>query len=360
VIAILGQGIAGTVLALRLLERGIDFVVFDDGYRSSSSMVAAGLWNPIVFRRINKSWMADEFIAELEVFYQRMETLLAAEFYKPRSIWRIHGSKQERDKWFEKNDLPGFRPYLFNPTGQLQSMLGKEPEFGEGEVRHAGYLDIPVFLTAARRYFSEKDCFREANLSLNPEIKELEEAYGQEGVISKVIDCRGNRSAQSDWWSYLPFGLTKGEVLTLKCPDLSLDRTFNAGFFVLPLGNDLYRVGATFSWKDKTNEPTEAGKKELIEKFENYFKTSYEIVDHKAGIRPTVQDRKPLIGKHPKEDNLYLFNGLGTKGVMLAPFLSEHFVNSIYGGEELSAELNVKRFERFWGEKNPTINYPIP
>jgi len=360
VIAILGQGIAGTILALRLLERGVDFIVFDDGYQSSSSMVAAGLWNPIVFRRINKSWMADEFINELERFYPQMENLLQADFYKPRRIWRIHGSKQELDKWFEKNDLPGFRPYLFNPTPKLESTMGRKPEFGEGEVRHAGYLDIPVFLRAARRYFLEKDCFFEAELGLTPERQELEEMRAGKEKISGIIDCRGNQSAESDWWSYLPFGLTKGEVLTLKCPDLSLDRTFNAGFFVLPLRNQLFRVGATFNWKDKTNDPSEAGKTELLKKFEKYFDCSYEVVDHKAGIRPTVQDRRPLMGMHPKENGLYLFNGLGTKGVLLAPYLSDHFVKWFLDENELSSEVDIARFQKFLGEKNPSINYPVP
>jgi len=360
VIAILGQGIAGTVLAIRLLERGIDFVVFDDGYQSSSSMVAAGLWNPIVFRRINKSWMADEFIRELEDFYPRMETLLGAEFYKPRPVWRIHGSKQELDKWYEKNDLPGFRPYLFNPSPQLKSTFGQNPDYGEGEVRHAGYLDIPVFLTAARKHLSEIDCFRQAKLGDTPSIKELTETYGGGDVFTQIIDCRGNQSAQSDWWSYLPFGLTKGEVLTLNCPDLFLDRTFNAGFFLLPLGNNLFRLGATFSWKDKTTEPTDSGKKELLEKFENYFDVGYEVVDHKAGIRPTVQDRRPLMGKHPLDQNLHIFNGLGTKGVMLAPYLSQHFVESLFDKKELFSEVDIKRFEKHIGEKHPTINYPHP
>lgn len=359
-IAILGQGIAGTVLAFRLLERGIEFVIFDDGYKSSSSMVAAGLWNPIVFRRINKSWMADEFINELETFYPRMEQVLEAEFYKSRPIWRIHGSKQELDKWFEKNDLPGFRPYLFNPPPQLKSMFGRETEFGEGEVRHSGYLDIPVFLNTAKQRFSDRGCFCETELSETPSSEELSEAIGGAQVFEKIIDCRGNQAAKSEWWSYLPFGLTKGEVLTLKCPDLDLDRTFNAGFFLLPLGHQLFRLGATFSWKDKTPEPTEAGKKELLDKFERYFSVSYEVVNHKAGIRPTVQDRRPLIGKHPREKNLYLFNGLGTKGVMLAPYLSEHFLESVFGEGQLSPELDVSRFEKYLGQKDTVINYPHP
>jgi hypothetical protein len=323
-------------------------------------MGAAGLWNPIVFRRINKSWMADEFIPELESFYPRIEKLVGTEFYRPRPVWRIHGSKQELDKWFEKKELPGFNDYLHNPPDRLEETFGISPEFGEGEVAHTGYLDIPEFLESAREYFEHNGNYQEADLIDCPSLVSLQEYRPGEKGFSRIIDCRGSRAASSDWWSFLPFGLTKGEVLTLRCPNLDLHRTFNAGFFVLPLGEDLFRLGATFNWKDKSLLPTEEGKQELLNKFEKYFNVDYEVVEHKAGIRPTVQDRRPLLGKHPIEDHLFMFNGLGTKGVMLAPYLANHFLDWMFEGTELLPEANLARFAKYVGQENPSINYPHP
>ncbi|MEM9050516.1 MAG: FAD-dependent oxidoreductase [Bacteroidota bacterium] len=357
-IAILGQGIAGTTIALRLLERNKRFVLFDDHYKTSSSMVAAGLWNPIVFRRINKSWMADEFIKELESFYPMVEKMLGINFYRPRPVWRVHGSKQELDKWHEKKDMPGFKPYLHNPPLKLKESFGRTPEYSEGEVRHAGYLDLPKFLQESRSYFLARNLFVESEVGLEPSLEELNNLSKSTEEITQIIDCRGNQSASANWWNYLPFGLTKGEVLTIKCPELSLKETFNAGFFVLPLGSHHFRVGATFSWKDKTLEPTEEGKEELIKKFEKYFDYDYEIVEHKAGLRPTVQDRRPLLGRHPVAEHLYLFNGLGTKGVMLAPYLSSHFLDFMIDQKPLIKEADLSRFDHLLGEVNPQINYP--
>jgi len=148
--------------------------------------------------------------------------------------------------------------------------------------------------------------------------------------------------------------------LTIKCEDLSLEETFNAGFFVLPLGNGFYRVGATFNWDDKTTTPTEEGRLQLCEKFERYFDVDYEIVEHRAGIRPTVQDRRPIMGAHPQEKDLFLFNGLGTKGVMLAPYLSNHFLNYLLNRKSLMAEADIRRFDKHVGSQNPQINYPTP
>src|SRR6056297_1339775 len=98
-VIILGQGIAGSILAFRLLDAGISTEIIDNDHQHSSSMVAAGLWNPIVFRRINKSWRADEFIPELEAFYKQLEVNLDAKFFKGLKISRVHSSKLEQDLW---------------------------------------------------------------------------------------------------------------------------------------------------------------------------------------------------------------------------------------------------------------------
>lgn len=320
-------------------------------------MIAAGLWNPIVFRRVNKSWMADDFIPVLESFYPSWEERLNTRFYHPKPVWRILASKQEQDLWHEKKSLEGFSPYLFNPKPLFHDFFGKDNSFGEGEVRHAGYLDLPEFLISTKRYFEKKGFYLSTSVP-ETDLSNFREMLPK--APEALIDARGYRSGFSNDWNYLPWGLTKGEVLTLRIPNLKSDRTFNSGFFLLPLGNDLFRLGATFNWEDKDENPTEKAKEELLTKFRRYFKTEFEVVGHRAGVRPTVQDRRPLMGKHPEHDFLFLFNGLGTKGVMLAPFLSNHFVDYLIGGETLMKEVDISRFENLYGKKDNHINHPIP
>lgn len=351
---IIGQGLAGTTLALRFLERNVPFRIIDNGHESSSSMVAAGLWNPIVFRRVNKTWMADESLEELEDFYPRWERELGGHFYIPKPVWRIHSTKQERDKWDEKKTLPGFAPYLKNPENQFEKFFGFKSEFGEGTVEHCGYLDLPQYLTRARDYLKKKGLFESRALPLDFAVDDLIHKKNFEGVI----DARGYKSGLSARWQYLPWGLTKGEVITLYCPDLELEKTFNSGFFLLPLGNKRYRLGATFNW-DRTDEtPTENAKRELLDKFARFFDTPFEVMEHKAGVRPTVQDRRPMMGRHVKEKEVYLFNGLGTRGVMIAPLLAAHFANWLQGNDMLMKEVDIARFEHLRDQKNPSIDFP--
>ncbi|MCA1763142.1 MAG: NAD(P)/FAD-dependent oxidoreductase [Cryomorphaceae bacterium] len=352
-IIILGQGIAGSIIAFRLLEAGIPPEIVDDNHKHSSSMVAAGLWNPIVFRRINKSWKADEFIPELESFFTRVEWKLGADFYQSLDISRMHSSKLEQDLWMEKKTLPGFFDYLGEPEDVPPTHF-ESGEFGLGKVHRAGYIDLPAFLQSAAEFFKSEGLYKQANISDTW----IAEQLAQNDVA--VIDCRGYQSAFSGYWSYLPFGLTKGEVLTISCDGLDLESIFNAGFFVCPLGENRYRVGATFNWDDCDQKPTEDGKQQLVEKLEKWLKSPFEIEDHKAGVRPTVQDRRPLIGVHPNHKNLWLFNGMGTKGVMLAPQLSQVFTSAFLHGNPIPKEMNISRFEKLLGQQNPTVNYPNP
>jgi len=86
---IVGQGLAGTLLANELIRLGQSLVVFDDPNQIKSSDVAAGLINPAVFRRMTKSWMLDHAFPQMETTYLQLEDLLNQKLYFPNQIYRI-------------------------------------------------------------------------------------------------------------------------------------------------------------------------------------------------------------------------------------------------------------------------------
>ncbi len=338
---IIGQGLAGTTLALKLLQAGHAVQVVDNGHRNSSSIVAAGMWNPIVFRRINKTWRADEFISASREFYSRMENLLKLHFYHPLEIWRRHSSQNEENYWFEKKPLPEFIKYLKNPEVDHDENEFSDFPFGYGVVTQSGYVDLVTFLEGARSYF--KACGAWAG---QEELTELRiEELANEYAVNRIVDCRGYRTAFSPRWSYLSYALAKGEVLTVHCPELNLDRIYNAGFFLLPMGDHRYRLGATFDWDHFDETPTQEKRRELLDKFERAVKTPYTVLDHLAGVRPAVSDRHPLIGIHPDDDRHCIFNGLGTKGVMMAPGLADHLIDLMIHGHALPSDIDIARFK---------------
>ena len=136
----------------------------------------------------------------------------------------------------------------------------------------------------------------------------------------------------------------KGELLTIYAPDLKVNFLIKSAIFILPVGDDLYKVGATFNWKDKTKEPTTEGRNELELKLKSVIDCDYTIVDQVAGIRPTVKDRRPLIGVHKKYRQVAVLNGLGTRGVMIAPLMAKKLFQNIENGIRLDKEIDIARF----------------
>jgi glycine oxidase len=340
---IAGQGLAGTVLAHHLLQQGISFRIVDDPKLSSSSRVAAGLFNPVVFKRLVKSWMAEEQLDYARNFYSKMEDLLGAKFFYLKELVKLFAEEQEKSLWEKKrNEDVGHFLSPVHEDNKLQSYV-KAPE-GYAFVNGAGNLDIPLFLELSRNYFKKQNLILEEKLDHSLVQLQHEKVIYKRLNAERIIFCEGHLASQNPWFNWMPFNLAKGEVLTVRIPGYDLEQVVNKGVFILPLGNGLFRVGSTYAW-DKLDEiPTAAAREDLVQRLKKVLELDFEIVDHKAGIRPTVINRRPLIGIHPLHSELCMFNGMGSKGVMIAPLFSGHFIQHLENAIPLNKEVDIRRF----------------
>ena len=165
-------------------------------------------------------------------------------------------------------------------------------------------------------------------------------------LSEKIVFCEGFGLKQNPYFNHLPLEEVKGEIITILAPELEIDFLLKSTLFVLPLGNHRYKVGATFNHKDKTSIPSKEGKEELIEKLKKVITVPYSIVEQSAGIRPAVKDRRPMVGVHQKHKQLSVLNGLGTRGVMIAPTVAENLFQHIEYDEKLDPEIDIKRFHK--------------
>ncbi|MBK5210363.1 MAG: FAD-dependent oxidoreductase, partial [Flavobacteriaceae bacterium] len=217
-------------------------------------------------------------------------------------------------------------------------------DFGYGKLINTGRIDTKSLLEDYRNYLTNRKLIRNESFQYSA-LKINEELLEYIGVTAgKIVFCEGFGLKNNPFFNELPIQEAKGELITVHAPNLNVDFLIKSALFVLPLGNNNYKVGATFNWKDKTQLPTEEGKNELISKLESFIKVPYQIVDHIAGIRPTVKDRRPLVGKHPKFQNLAVLNGLGTRGVIIAPTVAKALYNNLENGIALDKEISIARF----------------
>ena len=334
---------AGTILHFHLWERGKNVLVIDKNHEKSASLVAAGMYNPIVFKRVTKGWRVDEYSPYLSAFYKRLEKHLEAQLNFPMNVIRFFKNLEQQNDFFSKTDQEGFSQYLISNTNVDTSNLPVINEIGFGEVTKTGWVNTVELLTKYQIFLKKEQLLVNDFFDFNQLVFSDEKVSYKGYTAYKIIFCEGTQMSKNPYFKYLPLVPTKGEVLTIKAPELKAENILNKGFFCLPLGNDLFRIGATYNWKDLTYKTTKEGKKDLEEKIKSLLTCEYEIIDHQAGIRPTVRDRRPLIGLHKEFENLALFNGLGTKGVLIAPWLANHFTDFLLNKSDISPEYDLRR-----------------
>ncbi len=340
---IVGRGLAATCLMHQFHKHNISFEVIGDTQLSLSSKVAAGIWNPVVFKRLTSSWMSSELIPTLEQFYGDCEQKLNQKLITKRTLIKPFTEEQEKTLWKKKSEteLSQFLdPQIYSPNS-THSHFKIINQFGI--VKHAGNLDINTFIESSQLYFktvTHDEIFDYAELKIENNYISYKNLNAK-----NIIFCEGYLVKNNPFFSWIPLVPAKGETLIIKTSELSLrEFIFNRDGFLMDLSDDTFKVGATYEWKNLNDEVSEVGLITLTNKIKNISACNYQILKHQAGVRPSSIDRRPIIGLHPKHQQLFIFNGLGAKGVMLAPFFTENFVHFYQQNQKLQQEVDVKRF----------------
>jgi glycine oxidase len=342
---IVGCGLAGIAFCEQLKANNKTFVVFDDNSQQSST-VAGGLYNPVVLKRFTPVWKSKEQLELALPVYSKIEADLKATFDYKSKVFRLFNNLEEQNNWFTASDNINLTDYLSLDIIKNTNTYIKAPH-GYGEVLQTGRIDTKALVSAYKDNLKQNnllitDAFEYDKLeSLNDKIsyKKLEAKH--------IVFAEGFGLKQNPFFNYLPLNGTKGELLTIKAPNLKLSEVVKSSVFIIPLGNDLYRVGSTYNREDKSNTPTLEAKAELLEKLHTFLNGEYEIVKQSAGIRPTTSDRRPFVGEHAVYKNYFVLNGLGTRGVMIAPYVAKALYNLIENDRELDNEISIHRFRKY-------------
>lgn len=341
---IVGLGLAGVSFCEQLEKSGKTYKVISDTSQTSS-VVAGGLYNPVILKRFTMAWNAKEQLDLAVPFYKYLEAKLKVKLDYKLPVLRRFASIEEQNMWFEASDKIGLKDFLSSKIQKNKNSSIDAP-FEFGEVLHTGRIDTKLLLSSYSQYLCSKDLFLEETFD-HATLHIASEAVSYKSIKAKqIVFAEGFGLKKNPYFSYLPLTSTKGEYLTIKAPDLKESNAIKSSIFLIPWEKDLYRVGATYKWKDITNLPTEESRSELLQKLDTFLKCDYEVVDQLAGIRPTVTDRRPLVGQHPKHKNLYILNGFGSRGVMIAPFASQQLLNYIEMKTSIHAEMDSARFTK--------------
>jgi glycine/D-amino acid oxidase-like deaminating enzyme len=339
--AVVGQGIAGTVLSLELIQRGAEVKAFDIPNPSSASRVAAGMWNPVSFKTLKPLWNAAAFCDSAREFYSHFEEQCQQNFYYEIPMHRIFNSVMEANDWTEKSLASTAQRFMHDDDwSHLKSSY--EIPHGTGCVHGSGWLNTHLFLNEASRFIDiSRNGFTYSELDLSGEKPVY---HGEE--FDHIIFCEGTGVLNNPWFSYLPVRPNKGQVLTVELTGEAHQEIIHFGHFLLPTGNGVYRLGATYEG-DLPAELTDDGRQLLEKDLARVSKRRFSVTGHKAGLRPTVPDRRPICGPHPERTRLSVFNGFGSRGVLYAPWCAMHMSAFLLEGTSVPGDISTARYRKY-------------
>ncbi len=342
---IIGQGLAGSLLIHELNKAGKSYFVFDNPDLKKASDVAAGIINPVVFRRMTKSWLIDELYPQLLKTYAELETVLAVKLFYPIPIKKVLG-EGEADFWQKKYVDNGLHNYIQSNIESNQSQYISS-SFGMGLVDKSARVDLKLLIEKMKDQLEKQVRIRFEKINFQDVELTTDKVRYQNILADKIIFCEGHAVSDNPYFQNIKFKHTKGEVLRIKTANYSANFISNKAIFLMPEGTQFYRLGATYDWDNLSLETTQQAKDELQEKLSKVFNDRYQILDQQAGIRPTTHDRRPVIGIHPKYNRVGIFNGLGSKGTMLGPYFAKQFCDYLCGKTDgLHPEVDLVRYFR--------------
>lgn len=349
---IVGQGIAGTLVAHFLLQQGKKVLVIDNQHHQASSMVAAGLINPITGRNFVKSWRIDDLIPFAIQTYRQLEQQLDISILETKNVAMLFNSVKTENDWLVRSSNPDVVDYVAKDF-YLDFYKDFLDDVQNGvEFKQAGRVRLKELIFAYQALLQEQGSYLEEQF----DYQALEIASNQvkyKGIVAqRLIFAEGFQATQNPYFNYLPFAPAKGDILVVNIPNYpAKDKLVKHGVFVIHLKEDLYWVGSTYNRDYKTIAPTPKAKKSLEERLKRVLKLPFEVVEHLTAVRPTVRDRRPFIGQHPHFNALYLFNGMGAKGSYLSPLFASEFVAYLEQEKTLDSEVDIARYYSYYEEK---------
>jgi glycine oxidase len=339
---IVGQGLAGSLLACLLQMEGKNVLAIDNGHRTSASLSAAGIMNPITGKRLNRPLLVDRLLQDAFTIYPLVEQFLGSTFFRRRKVLRLLQSAEEQCQWNAHLASGEYAKYL--GSIDCSRTTTSENWFGGFEIALAGQLDVSTFIRRARDRFAAMGQLNESEFNYDELRFSRNEVRWREYSAKAVIFCEGYQLTRNPFFNSVQLNPAKGEILTLRAPNFTDDRIIQRGKWLFRSTTDEIKAGTTYRWDGLDETPTQLARVEIEQSIRLFTDFDFEVIDQTAGVRPVIRvDNRPIVGRHPGNKRVAVLNGLGSKGVLQAPFASRQLIGSLERGEPIHPDFDVCR-----------------
>ena len=334
---IVGDGYAAMFFAHRLIVNNKSFVLFSEG-KKSASQISAGIINPVVLKKFTTFWLAHEQIDYLKKTLTEIEIYTGKNYLIEENIHRIFHDENEKKLWQERSETPDLLPFLNKDFEFLPTIKN---HFGTGIVNHSARLDVHNFFEDILSYLEKNNFLIREKFDYT----EIKENVYKNIQYKNIVFCEGMGVKQNPFFKDIPLIPNKGHHLKVKLStEIPNQYTLKKKHFIFPLDKETHYYGGTYDPIERKNKIDDFAKKQLVDGLSEFYPHDFKIEEINFGFRPTVKDRRPILGNHQQHPNFYVFNGLGARGILNGCYFSKDLFEHIENGKPLHPEVNLKRF----------------
>ena len=334
---IVGDGYAALFFAHQLIKNNKSFYLFSEG-KKSASFVSAGIINPAVLKRFTTFWLAQEQIDSLKKTLSEIEGYTHKNYLIEKPILRVFHDEKEKELWLKKSNEISF---LSNDFIKINSI--KNP-FGCGKVNHSARLNVRDFFTDLMNYLEQNSHLIKEKFDYK--LVKTENSTYKNIQFKNIIFAEGMAVKENPYFSEIPVEANKGHHLEVKISEkIEDDFTIKKKHFIFPLNENTYYYGGTYDREQTHHKIDDSAVEKLTNALAEFYPNDFEVTQVKFGFRPTVKDRRPIVGAHSEFKNFYVFNGLGARGILNGNYFAINLYNHLENGEEIHPEVDLKRFQ---------------
>lgn len=352
---IIGAGLAGISLAETLAQAGASVSLIDrHGIAAGASGTPLGLVNPATGRYGTKSWNAEVCYSAILASLEKVQAQSAQPFFRKSGVLRpaqddITASKMRENtnnqiwpenwcRWLDVKEVRDINPDIHCVDGGLWLPVGLT-------------VDISAYLTNAALLLSRQGAFIKTGSAYQFTEKDAEFSFtfrdGDHFIAKAIVHTSGFDTRNSDYWSFLPLIPVKGQMAVFRSlSPIPFDYAISARGYMASITKHTFAIGSTYEHTFEHAEADETGLRFLTSRMRKVYPkllASATLAAQWAGIRASTPNRMPFVGRHPQKENVYVFAGLGSKGLLYSAWLAEQLGRHILNGTPIPAEVSASR-----------------
>ncbi|HMB89546.1 MAG TPA: FAD-dependent oxidoreductase [Rhodothermales bacterium] len=346
---IVGAGLAGVCAALHLSQTRQVLVLEAEQPAAGASGAAAGLVNPLMSQKAKAAWRMN---AALHALHATLSIAHAEDLLSRNGILRPATDARQADIFHEVASARPANATWLPPETVQERFADVVAPHGALLVRRGGAIAVPTFIEAMLTAAQQQG----ARLATGAKV--VDWGTNHDGVYVNVhSDTTTTRLHTRQLILALGYGYDdhpalctlnlhpiKGQTVEVKAPTNTLSIPLAGQGYIVPEGNSLI-VGSSYERGFSDLRPSAKQTRLILEQAATMLPAlrNAPVLDATAGVRVTVPGtRLPMVGPLPGQDRIWIFTGLGSKGLLMAPLLAQQLTGYLDKPDSIPQEIRVR------------------